>query len=57
MATCCGLQSCTVTCSCFPEKMKESWSTPGDPEVLRGAFEGWDPRVGEVLKEVEKTFR
>ena len=39
------------------EEMKESWSAPGDPEVLRRAFEGWDPRVGEVLKEVEKTFR
>ena len=39
------------------EEMKESWSAPGDPEVLRHAFEGWDPRVGEVLKEVEKTFR
>ena len=39
------------------EEMKESWSAPGDPEVLRGAFEGWDPRVGEVLKQVDKTFR
>ena len=39
------------------EEMKESWSAPGDPEVLRRAFEGWDPRVGEVLKEVEETFR
>jgi salicylate hydroxylase len=39
------------------EEMKESWSAPGDPEVLRRAFEGWDPRVGEVLKEVDKTFR
>ena len=39
------------------EEMKESWSAPGDPEVLRRAFEGWDPRVGEVLKQVDKTFR
>jgi len=39
------------------EEMKESWSAPGDPEVLRSAFEGWDPRVGEVLKEVDTTFR
>ena len=38
-------------------EMKESWSAPGDPEVLRRAFEGWDPRVGEVLKQVDKTFR
>jgi salicylate hydroxylase len=39
------------------EEMKESWSAPGDPEVLRRAFEGWDPRVGEVLKQVDHTFR
>ena len=29
------------------EQMKESWSAPGDPELLRGAFDGWDARVGE----------
>lgn len=39
------------------EEMKESWSAPGDPEVLRREFEGWDSRVGEVLKQVDKTFR
>ncbi len=39
------------------EEMKESWSAPGDPEVLRREFEGWDPRIGEVLKQVDKTFR
>ena len=39
------------------EEMKESWSAPGDPEVLRGAFEGWDPRIGQVLQQVDKTFR
>ena len=38
-------------------EMKESWSAPGDPEVLRRAFEGWDPRIGSVLKQVDKTFR
>ena len=32
-------------------------AAPGDPEVLRRAFDGWDPRVGEVLKQVVKTFR
>jgi salicylate hydroxylase len=37
--------------------MKESWSAPGDPAVLRREFEGWDPRIGEVLKQVDKTFR
>jgi salicylate hydroxylase len=25
------------------EEMKESWSAPGDPDVLRSKFEGWDP--------------
>ena len=39
------------------EEMKESWSAPGDPDVLRRAFEGWDPRVGKLLKQVDKTFR
>lgn len=39
------------------EEMKESWSAPGDPEELRREFDGWDARVGEVLEQVEKTFR
>ena len=39
------------------EEMKESWSAPGDPAVLRREFEGWDPRIGNVLQQVEKTFR
>jgi len=39
------------------EEMKESWSAPGDPAVLRREFEGWDPRIGDVLKRVDKTFR
>ena len=39
------------------EEMKESWSAPGDPDALRREFAGWDPRIGEVLKQVDKTFR
>lgn len=39
------------------EEMKESWSAPGDPAVLRREFEGWDPRIAEVLKQVDQTFR
>jgi len=39
------------------EEMKESWSAPGDPNVLREAFAGWDPRVTELLAEVQVTFR
>ena len=39
------------------EEMKESWSAPGDPELLRREFEGWDPRIGDVLKQVDRTFR
>ena len=38
-------------------EMKESWSAPGDPDVLRREFEGWDPRIGTLLSQVEKTFR
>ena len=39
------------------EQMKESWSAPGDPDVLRQAFAGWDPRIERLLKEVQLTFR
>jgi 2-polyprenyl-6-methoxyphenol hydroxylase-like FAD-dependent oxidoreductase len=38
-------------------EMKESWSAPGDPDVLRREFEGWDPRIGALLGQVRKTFR
>ena len=39
------------------EEMKESWSAPGDPEVLRQAFAGWDPRIHQLLREVQIPFR
>ena len=39
------------------EEMKESWSAPGDANKLRAEFEGWDPRIGEVLKQVDQCFR
>ena len=39
------------------QAMKESWSAPGDPAVLRREFDGWDPRIGQVLQQVDKTFR
>ena len=38
-------------------EMKESWSAPGDPGALRRAFAGWDARVGELLEQVQFTFR
>ena len=38
-------------------EMKESWSAPGDPEVLRQEFAGWDPRIESVLSQVSATFR
>jgi salicylate hydroxylase len=38
-------------------EMKESWSAPGDPDTLRQEFDGWDPRIGALLKQVDKTFR
>ena len=34
----------------------ESWSAPGDPAALAEAFSGWDPRVEELLSQVESTF-
>ena len=39
------------------EEMKESWSAPGDPDVLREEFAGWDPRIGSLLQHVQATFR
>jgi salicylate hydroxylase len=39
------------------QEMKESWSAPGDPEMLRAEFAGWDPRIEGLLKHVDKTFR
>ena len=39
------------------EEMKESWSAPGDPEVLRAEFAGWDPRIEALLQNVDTTFR
>jgi 2-polyprenyl-6-methoxyphenol hydroxylase-like FAD-dependent oxidoreductase len=38
-------------------EMKESWSAPGDPDVLRAEFRGWDPRIETLLSQVQKTFR
>jgi salicylate hydroxylase len=39
------------------EEMKESWSAPGDPDVLRAEFADWDPRIERLLHQVQKTFR
>jgi salicylate hydroxylase len=39
------------------QKMKESWSAPGDPDILRREFAGWDPRIEGLLRHVDKTFR
>jgi len=39
------------------EAMKESWSAPGDPEILRREFAGWDPRIDQLLGNVQITFR
>jgi 2-polyprenyl-6-methoxyphenol hydroxylase-like FAD-dependent oxidoreductase len=39
------------------KKMKESWSAPGDPDMLRADFAGWAPPITQLLSKVEKTFR
>ncbi|MFH5822888.1 FAD-dependent monooxygenase [Georgenia sp. AZ-5] len=38
------------------EQTRESWSAPGDPDALRAAFAGWDPRVEDLLGQVETTY-
>jgi salicylate hydroxylase len=39
------------------QEMRESWSAPGDPDLLRQEFAGWDPRIEDLLKQVQLTFR
>ena len=39
------------------KEMKESWSAAGDPDALRREFADWDPRIGSLLGQVNKTFR
>jgi salicylate hydroxylase len=39
------------------QEMKESWSAPGDPDMLRQEFAGWDPRVERLLGHVQSTSR
>ena len=39
------------------QRMKESWSSPGDPDVLRREFAGWDQRIESLLQKVQMTFR
>jgi salicylate hydroxylase len=39
------------------EALKESWTLPGEPDELRREFAGWDARVGEILAQVQATFR
>jgi len=39
------------------EEMRESWSAPGDPDLLRREFSGWDPRIELLLGQVSATFR
>jgi salicylate hydroxylase len=39
------------------EEMRESWSAPGEPDVLRAEFAGWDGHIQELLKRVDSTFR
>ncbi len=38
------------------ERTKESWSAPGDAAKLAEEFSGWDPRVRELLAQVETTY-
>ncbi|QAY59161.1 2-polyprenyl-6-methoxyphenol hydroxylase [Microbacterium protaetiae] len=38
------------------DRVRESWSAPGDPDELRAAFAGWDPRIEHVLARVESCF-
>jgi salicylate hydroxylase len=39
------------------ERMKESWSAPGEPADLAREFAGWDPMVEAIIAQVKTTFR
>src|SRR6516162_1891814 len=39
------------------QEMRESWSSSGDPDVLRREFAGWDLRIESLLQKVQNTFR
>jgi salicylate hydroxylase len=38
------------------ESLAESWSAPGDPEVLAREFADWDPRVPQVIEQIDVVF-
>jgi salicylate hydroxylase len=38
------------------DQIAESWSSAGDPQVLRAAFVSWDPRVTYLLARIERCF-
>jgi 2-polyprenyl-6-methoxyphenol hydroxylase-like FAD-dependent oxidoreductase len=38
------------------ESLAESWSTPGDPGVLAREFAGWDPRIEQLMAEVDVVY-
>jgi salicylate hydroxylase len=39
------------------EQRKESWSAPGDPAELAREFAGWDPLIGSIIAQIDRTFR
>lgn len=39
------------------ERMKESWSLPGDPAALAAEFTGWDPLITAIIARIDRTFR
>ncbi|HLZ71884.1 MAG TPA: FAD-dependent monooxygenase [Dehalococcoidia bacterium] len=39
------------------ERLKESWSAPGDPAALAAEFAGWDPPIAAIIARIEQTFR
>lgn len=37
------------------ERMRESWSAPGDPAALAAGFGGWDPVIGRIIDSIGGT--
>jgi salicylate hydroxylase len=38
------------------ESLAESWTAPGNAEVLAREFAGWDPRVSQVIDQIDVVF-
>lgn len=39
-----------------PDALEASWQMRGDPDAFRAEFDGWAPRVRQIVERVEETY-